>query len=172
LRDGATAATNYGNAGSTLLSNFVSGTLNSWLSQISTDFNMEVKYRSNDDLSTPELKVFLSTQLLNNRITIDGNVGKVNASATSNTNSQLVGEFNIEYKVTDDGKVRLRGFNRANDNAVLTNSSTYTQGVGVFYREEFDTWEQFFRSKRKKADETQPTPPAQKPPAADSTGTR
>ncbi len=173
LRDGASANANYGNAGSTLLSNFVSGTLNSWLSQISADFNMGVKYRANDDLSTPELKVFLSTQLLNNRVTIDGNVGKVNANATSTSAGQLVGEFNIEYKVTDDGKVRLRAFNRANDNALLTNSSTYTQGVGVFYKEEFETWEQFFRNKKKKADETQPAPPpAQKPPAADSTGTK
>ncbi|MEO5642278.1 MAG: translocation/assembly module TamB domain-containing protein, partial [Bacteroidia bacterium] len=177
LRDG-TAGTNYaGDVGSTLLSNFVSGTLNNWLSQISSDFNMGVKYRANDDLTTPDLKVFLSTQLLNNRITIDGNVGKVNAtqatSATGN-NSQWVGDVNVEYKVTDDGKVRLRAFNRSNDNVLLTNSSAYTQGVGVFYKEEFDTWEQFFRSKRKKKaeaeqDKVNKPAAAQNAPAADST---
>lgn len=176
FRDGA-GGTNYaGDATSTLLSNFVSGTLNNWLSQISSDFNMGVKYRQNDDLTAPDLKVFLSTQLLNNRITIDGNVGKVNANqvtTTTGTNSQWVGDVNVEYKVTDDGKVRLRAFNRSNDNALLTNSSPYTQGVGVFYKEEFDTWEQFFRSKRKKkaAEEQEKVntkAPAEKPAVADS----
>lgn len=164
LRDGNTSATNYTSAGSTLLSNFVSGTLNNWLGQISTDFNMGVVYRPNDDLSTPDLKVFLSTQLLNNRITIDGNLGKVNATqATSTTgNGQWVGDVNVEYKITDDGKVRLRAFNRSNDNAVLTNSAQYTQGAGILYKEDFESWRQlgnkyknyFFGNKKKKASDT------------------
>lgn len=177
LRGDASGNPNYGNAGSTLLSNFVSGTLNNWLGQISTDFNMGVKYRPNDDLTTPDLKVFLSTQLFNNRITIDGNFGKVNpTSATSTTtgaaNAQWVGDANVEYKVTDDGKVRLRAFNRANDNAVLTNSAPYTQGVGLSYKEEFETWEEYFNRKkaRKQAKAQASPPPAQQnPPAADST---
>ncbi len=172
LRGDASGNPDYGDAGSTLLSNFVSGTLNNWLSQISTDFNMGVKYRQNDDLSTPDLKVYLSTQLFNNRITFDGNVGKVNSTAATNTtNAQWVGDANVEYKVTDDGKVRLRAFNRSNDNALLTNSSPYTQGVGVFYKEEFDTWEQFFRSKKKKREEAKNAAPApaEKAPVTDST---
>jgi hypothetical protein len=164
LRDGNTASTNYTNAGSTLLSNFVSGTLNNWLGQISTDFNMGVVYRPNDDLSTPDLKVFLSTQLLNNRITIDGNLGKVNATQavnSTNGNGQWVGDVNVEYKVTDDGKVRLRAFNRSNDNAVLTNSALYTQGAGILYKEEFETWRRlgdkyrkFFSADKKNAADT------------------
>jgi hypothetical protein len=177
LRGDASGNPNYGNAGSTLLSNFVSGTLNNWLSQISTDFNMGVKYRPNDDLTTPDLKVFLSTQLFNNRITIDGNFGKVNpTSATSTTtgaaNAQWVGDANVEYKVTDDGKVRLRAFNRANDNAVLTNSAPYTQGVGLSYKEEFETWEEYFKRKKSQKQPVQqptPPPPAQNPPVSDST---
>ncbi len=178
LRDGTNGGTNYANAGSTLLSNFVSGTLNNWLGQISSDFNMGIKYRPNDDLTQPDLKVFLSTQLLNNRLILDGNVGKVNANAASNTSTQVVGEFNVEYKVTDDGKVRLRAFNRANDNALLTNSSTYTQGAGVFYKEEFDSWKylgkkykKYFFTSKKAANKTSDPKPSTKTstPQPDST---
>lgn len=162
LRDGNTEATNVaGGTYSTLLSNFVSGTMNNWLSQISSDFNMGVKYRPNDDLTTQELKVYLGTQLMNNRITIDGNVGKVNANqttSTTGTNGQWVGDMNVEYKVTDDGKVRLRAFNRSNDNSISTSNSAYTQGAGIFYREEFETGKQlkkrykgYFTPKKKKA---------------------
>ncbi|MCX6312529.1 MAG: translocation/assembly module TamB domain-containing protein [Bacteroidetes bacterium] len=168
LRDGNTSSSNLaGGTSATLLSNFVSGTMNNWLSQISTDFNMGVKYRPNDDLTTQELKVYLGTQLMNNRITIDGNVGKVNANqatSTTGTNGQWVGDVNVEYKVTDDGKVRLRAFNRSNDNTIATTNSAYTQGVGVFYREEFETGKQlrkryngYFTSKKKK--ETEENPP-------------
>lgn len=143
LREGNSAGSNVAaGTSATLLSNFVSGTMNNWLSQISSDFNLGVKYRPNDDLTTQELKVYLGTQLLNNRITIDGNVGKVNANqATSSTgtNGQWVGDVNIEYKVNETGKVRVRAFNRSNDNTVITSNSPYTQGVGLFYREEFET---------------------------------
>ncbi|MBI3511221.1 MAG: translocation/assembly module TamB domain-containing protein [Bacteroidetes bacterium] len=146
LREGTNAANNTsaGSAGTTLLSNFVSGTLNNWLSQISSDINMGVKYRPNDDMTTQELKVYLGTQLMNNKITIDANAGKVNASQATGTAvgaTQWVGDVNIEYKVTDDGKVRLRAFNRTNDANVNANAnSPYTQGVGIFYKEDFDSW--------------------------------
>jgi hypothetical protein len=164
LREGASAYSNVaGGTSATLLSNFVSGTMNNWLSQISTDFNMGVKYRPNDDLTTQELKVYLQTQLLNDRMTIDVAGGKVNANqatTTIGTNGQWVGDLNVEYKLTDDGKVRLRAFNRSNDNTISVANSAYTQGVGVFYREEFETGAQlrkrykgYFSSKKKKAQE-------------------
>lgn len=144
LRQGTDAGVNYSNAGSTLLSNFASGVLNNWLSQINSDLNMEVKYRNGDEVTPQELKLYLGTQLLNNRITIDGNVGKVNATQSTATGnaSQWVGDVNVEYKVTADGHVRVRAFNRSNDNTMMNASSPFTQGVGVFYREDFETWEQ------------------------------
>jgi TamB, inner membrane protein subunit of TAM complex len=133
-----TNSTAYGNAGSTLLSNFASGVLNNWLSQINSDVNMEVKYRPGDDLTPQELKLYLSTQVLNNRVTIDGNVGKQSATQTGST-GQWVGDVNVEYKVTNDGRVRLRAFYRSNDNSTFNGSAPYTPGVAVFYREEFES---------------------------------
>jgi hypothetical protein len=143
LREGGGANQNVvGGTSATLLSNFVSGTLNNWLGQISSDYTMTMKYRPNDDLTTAELKVYLQTQFLNNKITVDVDAGKINSSqvTSSTTNSQWVGDVNVEYKATADGKVRFRAFNRSNDNVVLNENSPYTQGVGVFYREDFETW--------------------------------
>jgi hypothetical protein len=73
----------------------------------------------------------------------------------------------VEYKLTDDGKVRVKAFNKANDNnSTIITSGPYTQGVGIFYREEFNTIGELYkryldavtnrRPKEKKADE----PPA------------
>lgn len=144
FRGDANGGTNVaGGTGATVLSNFLSGTLNNWLGQMNNDITMQVKYRPNDDLTTNELKVYMATQILNNRITIDGNFGVQNQQQTSNTTAgQLVGDVNVEYKVTNDGKVRLRAFNRSNDNTLLNTAAPFTQGVGVFYREDFDSFEE------------------------------
>ena len=54
-------------------------------------------------------------------------------------NSGFVGEFTAEYKISKDGRYRVRGFNRSVTNNLLQLNSPYTQGVGLFYRKEFDT---------------------------------
>lgn len=168
-----------GGASTTLLSNFVSGTLNNWLSQISENTNVKFKYRPNDDMSLQELKLALGTQLMNNRLTFD-----VAGSLTNASQTQVQGGYNqyvdvnVEYKMTEDGKVRLRAFNRGNEQSAITQGANHTQGAGVFYREDFETFGELFRrykenwnkpanSKEKKEQEKQvPVPvPDTQPPA-------
>ena len=79
--------------------------------------------------------------------------GGSSASTAATQNSNLVGDVNVEYKISDDGRFRAKMFNEANDyNLANANQSPYTQGIGVFYREEFDTFHQFFQNmfRRKK----------------------
>jgi hypothetical protein len=127
------------------------------------------------------MKVYMAKQLMNNRVTIDANFGRVNASesqATTLNTSQWVGDMNVEYKVTDDGRVRLRAFNRSNDNTLMNASSApYTQGVGISYREEFETGRELAkryrdyitrpnpnREKKKEQQQQQPLQPPAEPP--------
>lgn len=144
FRDGSEGS-GAGGAGTTLLSNFVSGTLNNWLSQISSNTNVKFKYRPNDDMSLQELKLALGTQLLNNRLTFDvaGSLTNANQTQTQGGYNQYV-DVNVEYKVTEDGKVRLRAFNRGNESSGITQGANHTQGAGVFYREEFETFGELF----------------------------
>ncbi|OQA08536.1 MAG: hypothetical protein BWY67_01493 [Bacteroidetes bacterium ADurb.Bin397] len=103
------------------------------------------------------MEIAVSTQLFNDRVTLDGNVGVSDNNSTSQNTSNLVGDFNVEVKVSEDGKFRFRAFNKTINNSVLNNyNSPYTQGVGVFYREEFDTIGELirkFRDKFRKKDE-------------------
>lgn len=142
-------ATGAGVANSTEL---LSNQLSNWLSQISNDFDVGVNYRPGDNLSSDELEVALSTQIFNDRVTIDGNLGVTNSAGANQQNtSNLAGDVNIEYKITDDGKLRLRGFNKANDNTLLASTTApYTQGVGIFYREDFNTLKELYGRYMKK----------------------
>jgi hypothetical protein len=177
FRDGATSSNLASGTSNTLLSNFVSGTLNNWLSQISNDFSVQVKYRPNDDVSPGELKLYMQTAVLNNRVTIDGNFGRQEQTQSSVTNVQWVGDLNVEYKVTDDGKIRLRAFNRSNDNTLLNATAPFTQGVGVFYREDFNSFSELMQrykkylenEKKQQEDPKLPGKPPVEAPAPDST---
>ncbi len=143
FRDGSDGNSAGGAAGTTLLSNFVSGTLNNWLSQISENTNVKFKYRPNDDMSLQELRLALGTQLLNNRLTFDvaGSLQNANQTQVQGGYNQYV-DVNVEYKVTKDGQVRLRAFNRGNEQSAITQGANHTQGAGVFYREDFETFKE------------------------------
>jgi len=129
---------------------FISGALSNWLSQISKDFDIGINYTPGDKISEEELQVALSTQLFNDRVSIDGSFGVVGDEKSQRT-SNIVGDVNVEVKITQDGRLRIRAFNRTNDIDILEDNTPYTQGVGVFYRKEFNSFRELVQwMKRKK----------------------
>ena len=78
----------------------------------------------------------ISSQV-NERITINGKlgvpIGGVNESA-------IVGDIEILYRVNEDGSMNLRLFNKENDINYIGQGIGYTQGVGISYEVDFDTF--------------------------------
>lgn len=138
---------------------FLSNQLSNWLSKVSDQFDIGVNYRPGDDITNDELDLSLSTEVFNDRLVLDGNLGYTsdNSVAENQSNSNFIGEFSAEYKISKDGRLRVRGFNRSTNNNLLQNVSPYTQGVGLFYREEFNSldelWKKYFHKKEKKKDD-------------------
>ncbi len=150
-----------GNAVGKNASELLSNQLSNWLSGLSDDFDIGINYRPGDEISNNELEVALSTQLFNDRVAIDGNVG---VSEYNNTDANVVGSVNVDVKLNKKGNIRIRGFNRANENN-LENNSLYTQGVGLYYKEDFDTFGELLRKywgmlSRKKKKNTQTSNPS------------
>ncbi len=125
-----------------MLSNQVSN----WLSQISNDFDLDLVYRpGNSNINSQELEVALSTQLLNNKVLINVRGTSTTGSAANNAN-QISGDFDAEFKITE--KIRFKVFNRYN-NPYTGKQADYTQGIGLFYRQEFNKFSDLFRKKEK-----------------------
>jgi hypothetical protein len=124
-------------------SELLSNQLSNWLSQISDDFDIGFNYRPGDQVSTQELEVALSTQLLNDRVIISGNLDvggqETNPSSGQEGNPYIMGDVEVEYKVTDNVSVLV--FNRSRDE-LIANTAPYKQGVGLSYREEFNNLNQ------------------------------
>ncbi len=135
----------YSNAAGVNASEFLSNQLSHWLSQISNDVDVGVKYRSNrssTSMKSDEVQVALSTQLFNDRLTINGSVD-VATNAAVNASDNIVGEFDVDYKITKNGKFRIKTFNHANNEMLY--ETPYTQGLGVTYKEEFNTMGELWR---------------------------
>jgi len=92
------------------------------------------------EITDQEVEVALSTQLLNDRVTLNGNVD-VGGNQLNTNASAITGEFTIEVRLTD--KLRFKVFNRSNNN-LYYQVHPYTQGVGVFYRRDFNTLKSLF----------------------------
>lgn len=160
---GADAAYGHANVGTTTSSELLSNQLSNWLSKISNDFDIGVNYRPGDELSNQELELALSTQLFNDRLILDGNFGisdRQNVSSEAQNTNNLIGDISLEYKITKDGKLRAKAFNNSNQFSFQNINSPYTQGLGLSYKEEYDTGKEFwqklaarFRRKKKKKNE-------------------
>ncbi len=124
-----------------MLSNQVSN----WLSQISNDFDVGFNYRpGTKDINSQELQVALSTQLLNDKVTINGNFDVRGANKSEGT--PLTGDFDIEYKITE--KIRFKVFNRYN-NPYTGRGAPYTQGLGLFFKQDFNKFSDLLKKKDK-----------------------
>ncbi len=124
----------------------ISNQLSNLVSQISNDFNLGFVYRPGQNLNPQEVQVALSTQVLNDKLTINGNFDVRGPGGTTQNVDQLTGDFDVEYRLTD--KIRLKVFNRYNDIST-GRQNTYTQGIGVFYNQEFNRFGDLFRRTRK-----------------------
>ena len=134
---GVTAGNAAASTSSEMLSNRVSEFLNSYVKNLTGIDNLQLglNYRPANKNNNETVDIAVSKQFMNDKITIDGNFG-LNNNLNSNS---LIGDVNINYKLTDDGKYRLKGFNRSNDNTQITTAGgPYTQGVGILYKKEFD----------------------------------
>lgn len=102
-----------------------------------------------------------SLRLFNDRITIDGSINTASNSTTTSTEqtanaSSITGDVNIDYKISKDGRFRAKGFQRNDNNSdvLKRGTSQLEQGVGLFYRIEFDTFGELMRKIFKKEKET------------------
>lgn len=134
------------------LSSMASSTLSSQLSNILSNMTDKLavapSFRSdNGDFTDMEFDLALSSRLLNNRLLVNGNFGYRDAQ-TSNT--QFIGDFDIEYLLNRTGNLRLKAYNHFNDQSYYLRSALTTQGVGVVYRKDFDRLFNFRKRKKEK----------------------
>ena len=143
----------------------VESQINAALGKLSDSYKLNVDYGADKVAGDNSVELGVKTGLLNDRLIVSGSFGVENktdnASGPSNntTQSSLIGDVNIEYLINEKGTFRVNVFNQSNANSVNENSGPFTQGAGISYHEEFNSWKDFelfqaildiFRKKEKK----------------------
>lgn len=129
---------------SSALSSQLSGILNSLTDKVQIGTNIRSRQ---DGITDTEVEMLLSSQLLNNRLLFNGNLGYRDNYIQNNA---FVGEFDLEYKLTPSGEIRLKAYSHANDMYYRYNMKSPTrQGVGLMFRKDFSTLPEIFRRRKK-----------------------
>lgn len=124
---------------------------------ITKNMNVGVSYHSGNIDSYDEYQVALRTELFENRLTVETNVGVLqNNNQNAGNASNIVGEFDLYYKLSKDGRLQAHFYNHSNYNSNLSNfaidrRAPYTQGLGLTYSKSFPTFRDLFRKKSKQA---------------------
>ena len=128
----------------------VTNQINSMLSQITSNVNVNMNYKPGSSTTSQEFDVGISTQLFDDRLLIDGTFGMNSyTNSTVQQSSTIVGDINIEYVLTQNRRWRVRAFNRTNTLNILNNNAPYTQGVGIKYQRDFTTFGELFKFGKK-----------------------
>lgn len=143
-----------GTAGLTTVTEMMSSQLSRWLSQISNSFDVGFSYRRGDEITTDEIEVALSTQILNDRVTITAN-GNMDVGGTKNNgintpegkssmSNSIAGDFDVDVKLNSQGSLKLKAYSHTDEKVLYTGTETI-QGIGVSYQETFDTFRELAR---------------------------
>ncbi len=134
--------------------NVLTNSLSSLLSQISKDFDVGIRYTPEDNLTAEELEVALSTQLFDDRLTIEGNLGMYTGTRSDVAvgANNIVGDVDISFKLTN--RLSLKAYNHSNLNSnyysyTYESYSDYTQGIGISYSQSFDNIREIFARKNR-----------------------
>ncbi len=125
----------------------LSSQLNSILGQLSDKFSIGTNIYSGNTGGVQDLEVGLniSTQMFNNRLILKSNLGYRDNIYTQ---TNFIGDFDAEYKLTKSGDFRLKGYSHYNDNSLYYGrSGLTTQGLGVMFTKDFGIFSDLFKRK-------------------------
>lgn len=132
----------------------LSNQLTKIVSQIDSRWQLGTNIRTSDSqFTSTEVELLLSSQLLNNRLLINGNFG-YRDDPSIQIQDAFITDIDIEYLLNNSGTWRIKAYNHFNEKFYYKNpdnrSSVQTQGVGIMYKKDFDKFRELFPKVRTK----------------------
>ena len=126
--------------------------LNNIFQKLDIPLDLGLNYQPNES-GNDMFDVAVSTQLFNNRVVVNGNLGNKQYSTSGNQN-EVVGDLDIEIKLNRSGAFRLNLFSHSADQFSNYLDNSQRNGVGLMYQTEFNSFRRFigniFKSKAKR----------------------
>jgi hypothetical protein len=116
-----------------------------FISSFEVDVNLNMREQSTTSLGSnrnSNLNVGLDQTLFDNRLRVrvgaNLDLGSNATGNVSGTNQNYIGsDFVVEYRITEDGRLKLRGYNRTETNIL---GRVTRSGIGISYRKDFNSF--------------------------------
>lgn len=138
------------------LSELLSNQLSYWMSQVDENLEIDVDVASMDQESFNTFQLRFSYTFLNGRLRVTGDGTYFNNSAqyssTTANPSNVAGDWTVDYKLTADGKLRVKMYSRTNLNPILNSVSqqtAMTTGASIIHTQSFNELRELFSSTRR-----------------------
>lgn len=138
---------NIGSSGAATGFEFISNQLSNLLS--SENRGIDIRYRPKDDYSNEEVELAYQQAFLNNRLVLEleGNyVIDPNKMSSTRSENSFAGNFSVIYSIDRAGNLKAHIFSRTIDRFGDENQGLQESGVGITYKESFDTFGDIVRN--------------------------
>ena len=141
--------------------NFLSAQLNKWSSKVMPGTELNFDIQSYDDYQTgkaqgrTQVGIGIKKQLFNERLSVQigGNIDVEGEKVKQNSANNITSDLTVEYKLTEDGRYKLKGF-RHNQYEDVIEGQIVETGAGILYVHDFNKWKDFFKGSKKKMNDT------------------
>src|SRR5690606_23394424 len=145
---------NVGSALENSVSEFISNQLSYWISQVDENLVVDIDYdigsMSDEEFNTFQLRLSYSLFDGRLRITRDGNYS---SRQDYNDPMSIIGDWTLEYLLTEDGQLRAKFYNKTNFNnyfSTINNRTVTSTGFSLMHTQSFD---EFFKKVKTKREE-------------------
>jgi len=136
----------------TTVGKFLSEQLNQLSSKMVPGVELNFDIQSADDYQTggaqgsTQVDIGVKKQLFNERFTVQigGTVDVEGEKAKQNSASDITSDVTVEYKLTEDGRYRLKGFRHNQYEGALEGQLIET-GAGILFVRDFNKWKNLFK---------------------------
>jgi len=159
---------NTGGSISSSVSELLSNQLSYWVTQVDENLEIDLDIGALDPDAFNTFQLRLSYTFLDGRLRVTRDGGFTNQQNKADVNS-IAGDWTLEYLLTEDGKFKVKMYNRTNYNPINPNEesqNTITTGFSLIHTQSFDEIKELFRKSRKKALEKRKNEPGPTEPDA------
>lgn len=147
---------------STMIRSTVSKFLSAQLNQLSskmlpgTEINFDIQSYDENTAGgaqgRTDVEFGVKQQLFDERLSVEigGSVNVEGDQGPQDNASEIASDVTVEYKLTKDGRFRMKGF-RLNQYEALEGQIVET-GIGVVYVKDFNRWNRLFKARRNRGD--------------------
>ena len=138
---------------------FLSAQLNQLTSLVlpGVELNFDIQsyedYHSGEAEGRTQVEIGVKKQLFDERLSVQfgGAIDVEGERARNNQATDIASDIQIEYRLTKDGRYRLKGF-RHNQYEGAIEGQLVETGIGFVYVRDFNRWKNIFSKLRKKND--------------------